>query len=509
MTLFPFSKNLEALFLATLLAACAPVGPNYAPPETDAPKQWSATLKGGLVEKDGDTNALSTWWKTLHDPVLTKLVEKAVSGNLDLKSARSRVREARARRGISEARLFPAVDATAAATRNRLSEDRYGGDEYSLYSAGFDAGWEIDVFGGIRRSIEAATADLEAEEETLRDVMVSLLSEVALNYLDVRTVQLGIEVAIQNLEAQERSYRLALSRYEAGLTNELSVQQAGYNMESTRSKIPILRTALVGAMNRLSVLLGLTPGTLNGQLKEHAPIPVPPLKVAVGVPAEALRRRPDIRRAERRLAAQTAQVGVATADLYPKFSLVGSIGLETLSLGNVFSASGLAYLIGPSATWPVFDAGAIRNNIQVQTERQKQALIQYEHTILNALEEVENALVAYAEEQNRMKALEASTRAAERAVLLAQSQYQAGLIDFTSVLDAQRSLLSFQEQLAISKGAVTSNLVRLYKALGGGWKSFRRTGSPQHGFIGYGQDTNLNGKGRDNTNSKSNQRPPL
>ena len=429
-------------------------------------------LKGGLVERDSDDKTLSSWWKTLDDPVLTTLVKKAVFGNPDLKSARSRVREARARRGIKEARLFPAVDAAASATRNRLSEDRYGGDDYSLYSAGFDAGWEIDVFGGIRRSIEAATADVEAEEETLRDVMVSLLSEVALNYLDVRTIQLGIEVAVHNLEAQERSYRLALSRYEAGLTNELSVQQASYNMESTRSKIPLLRTALAGAMNRLSVLLGLPPGSLNDQLKAHAPIPVPPLKVAVGVPAEALRRRPDIRRAERRLAAQTAQVGVATADLYPKFTLVGSIGLETLSLGNVFSASGLAYLIGPGVTWPVFDAGAIRSNIRVQTELQKQSLIQYDHAILTALEEVENALVAYAEEQNRMKALEASTQAAKRAVSLSESQYKAGLTDFTNVLDAQRSLLSFQEQLAQSRGKVTSNLVRLYKALGGGWTSF-------------------------------------
>ena len=424
------------------------------------------------MEQASQYAALSSWWKTLDDPILTNLMEKAISGNLDLKSARSRVREARARRGIRESRLFPTVDAAATATRNRLSEDRYGGDDYSLYAAGFDASWEIDVFGGIRRSVEAATAEVEATEAAMWDVMVSLLSEVALNYLDVRTFQLGIEVAVRNLGAQERSYRLALSRYEAGLTNELSVQQAGYNMESTRSKIPVLRTGLVGAMNRLSVLLGLQPGALNKELAQQAPIPVPPLKVAVGIPAEALRRRPDIRRAERQLAAQTAQVGVATADLYPRFTLLGSIGLETLSLGNVFSASGLAYLIGPSITWPVFNAGAIRSNIAVQTERQEQALIQYEYTILTALEEVENAMVAYAQEQNRMKALKASVRAAERAVLLSESQYQAGLTDFTGVLDAQRSLFSFQEQLAKSRGNVTSNLVRLYKALGGGWTSF-------------------------------------
>jgi NodT family efflux transporter outer membrane factor (OMF) lipoprotein len=319
--------------------------------------------------------------------------------------------------------------------------------------------------------VEAATADLEATREAMRDVMVSLLSEVALNYLDVRTFQAAIKVAKENLKSQEDSHRVAVSRYEAGLTNELSVQQAAYNMENTRSRIPVLRTSLKAAMNRLCVLLGLQPGALNEELAGDAPIPVPPLRVAVGVPADALRRRPDIRRAERLLAARTAEVGVATADLYPKFDLVGSIGLESLSLGNVFSASGLAYLIGPKARWPVFDAGAIRSNIQVQTERQQQALIQYESAVLTALEEVENAMIAYAEEQRRLKALEASAKAAQRAVELAQSQYEAGLTDFTNVLDAQRSLLSFEEQLARSEGAVTSNLVRLYKALGGGWTS--------------------------------------
>ena len=472
MIIFSLSRFLKTFLLAVIMTACAPVGPDYAPPASNAPKAWHGLPDGGITDESTDPAALSAWWKTLHDPVLTNLLEHAISGNLDLKNARSRIREARARRGISRSRLFPMVDATVAATRNRLSEERYGGDDYSLYSAGFDAGWEVDVFGGIRRSVEAATANLEATEEAMRDVMVSLLSEVALNYLDVRTFQLGIKVALENLKAQENSYRLALSRHKAGLTNELSVQQAGYNMENTRSKIPTLRTALEGAMNRLSVLLGLRPGALHKGLETPMPIPTPPLQVAVGVPAEVLRRRPDIRRAERRLAAQTAQVGVATADLYPKFRLLGSIGLETLSLGNVFSASGLSYLIGPSVTWPVFNAGAVRSNIAVQTELQEQALIQYEGAILGALEEVENAMVAYAQEQHRKKALQASARAAERAVLLSESQYQAGLTDFTNVLDAQRSLLSFQEQLAQSEGAVTANLVRLYKALGGGWTSF-------------------------------------
>ena len=240
MTLFRLQKAMKRLFFAALLTTCtcAPVGPDYVPPDPQAPQEWHTALKGGLMERGETYTALSSWWKTLNDPLLTNLTERAISGNPELKIARSRIREARARRGINRSRLFPEVDATAASTRNRLSEDRYGGDDYSLYSAGFDASWEVDVFGGIRRSVEAATADLEATEEAMRDVLVSLLSEVALNYLDVRTFQLGIRVALENLKAQEASYRLALSRYKAGLTNELSVQQAGYNMESTRSKFP-------------------------------------------------------------------------------------------------------------------------------------------------------------------------------------------------------------------------------------------------------------------------------
>ncbi|MDZ7696153.1 MAG: TolC family protein [Deltaproteobacteria bacterium] len=261
-----YNGYLRLLVMGIWIAGCAPVGPDYVPPETSAPQKWDATFEGGLMEREVNSGDLAEWWKTLNAPVLTDLIERAVSGNLDLKNARSRIREARARRGINRSRLFPMVDVAASATRNRLNEERYGGDEYSLYAAGFDAGWELDVFGGIRRSVEAATADLEATHAAMRDVMVSLLSEVALNYLDVRTYQAAIEVAKENLKAQEDTHRVALSRYEAGLTNELSVQQAAYNLENTRSGIPVLRTGLKGAMNRLCVLLGLEPGALNTEL---------------------------------------------------------------------------------------------------------------------------------------------------------------------------------------------------------------------------------------------------
>ena len=467
---------MSAVIVSIVLFGCAPVGPDYVPPDLRSPKAWHTDLKYGLTAKAPDPETLAAWWETLHDPVLSRLMEQAAAGNLDLKIARSRVREARARRTISRSRLFPIVDATASATKNHLSEDRYGGDDYELYSAGFDATWELDIFGGIRRSVEAADADIQEREENLRDVLVSLLSEVALNYIDVRTYQSDITVIWSNLNAQEKTFQLTQSRFQAGLTNELAVQQATYNIENTRSRIPPLRIALEGAMNRLAVLLGREPGALHQELKKPGLIPFTPREVAVGIPAETLRRRPDIRRAERGLAARTARVGEATADLYPRFRLLGSIGLETLSIGNIFSASGLAYLIGPGISWPVFNAGAIRSNIEVQSELQEQALVEYEAVVLNALGEVENALVAYAEEQNRRKALSASAKAAQRAVELSESQYQAGLIDFTSVLDAQRSLLNFQEQLTQTDGAVTGNLVRLYKALGGGWSPLPRDG---------------------------------
>jgi len=414
---------------------------------------------------------LANWWTTLKDPELSSLIERAVAGNLDLKKAWARVREARARRGISEANIFPNLDVTGSASRSYSSEETGSGKTRELYAAGFDAGWELDIFGGAQRSIEAAEANLEASQEGLRDVLVSLVAEVALNYVEARTYQARLAVAEANLKAQQETYELTGWRYEAGLSDELSVEQARYNLESTRSQIPTLHTGLEGAKNRLAVLLGEPPGAAHPEIEKPMPIPVTPLEVAVGVPADTLRHRPDVRQAERELAAQTARIGVATADLYPKFTLKGSIGLEALSLGNLISTGSRTYSIGPRITWPIFDAGTIRKNIEVQSALQEQALIQYEAAVLSALEEVENALAAYANEQVRRQSLLDATQAAERAVDLARVKYAAGLIDFQVVLDAQRSLLSLQGQLAQSDGTVTSNLIALYKVLGGGWTS--------------------------------------
>ena len=462
---------LPVVLVILVLTGCATVGPDYVPPEKSVSKDWHTQPKGGLTTGEMDPQALAAWWTTLNDPELSSLIDRAVLGNLDLKKALARVREARARRGAAKADLFPTLDTTGSATWSRSSKDTGTGKTGDLYAASFDAGWELDIFGGVRRSVEAAEADLRASQEDLRDVLVSLLAEVALNYVEARTFQARLAFAEANLEAQNETHQLTLWRYQAGLSDELAVQQARYNLENTRSQIPTLRTGLEEAMNRIAVLLGERPGKVHEEVEKQVPIPVTSLKVAVGVPADVLRRRPDVRKAERQLAAQTARIGVATADLYPKFTLSGSIGLEALSLSNPSSSSTWTLSGGPRITWAIFKAGAIRQNIEVQSALQEQYLIAYEATVLSALEEVENALVAYAEEQQRRQSLSEATQAAQKAVELAQHKYQAGLTDFSNVLDAERSLLSFQDQLAQSDGTVTSNLVRLYKALGGGWTS--------------------------------------
>ncbi|MFO8083864.1 MAG: efflux transporter outer membrane subunit [Desulfobacterales bacterium] len=455
---------------AVILIGCAAVGPDYVPVRASAPEKWHAEMDGGLIYVRSCPETLSQWWTIFNDPELSSLVQGAAEGNLDLLTAMSRIREARALRGISRAGLFPAVDAVATASEQRTRQFGGGYEEFEFYTAGFDAGWEIDIFGGVRRSIEAAQADFEALQENLNHVLISLMAEVALNYFEMRTFQARIHVIEYSIETLQKIYELNLSRYEAGIIDELALQESLRILESSRSIIPVLETGLSVSKNRLAVLLGKTPGELAQELDERKPIPALPVTVAVGIPAETLRRRPDIRRTERFLAAQTARIGVATADLYPRFRLFGSIGLESINNEDFFDWDSRFWSIGPSASWRIFDAGAIRQNIEVQTARQEQALIEYQVTVLDALEEVENALVTYANEQRRRDSLAKAVQAAQRAELLARDRYKAGLVGFFNVLDTQRSLLLLQDELSQSDGAVISNLVRLYKALGGGWE---------------------------------------
>ncbi|HEY7216936.1 MAG TPA: efflux transporter outer membrane subunit [Candidatus Binatia bacterium] len=467
-----YSKNFWPLLIGVIamtLAGCFAVGPDYKRPDLSAPAEWSRSLQAGVTAATPDAEALAQWWRALGDPDLSDLIERAAAGNLDLKTAQARVREARARRGVAQAGFFPTLNAGGSATRSRGSEQIGSGESRELYRLGFDSSWELDIFGRVRRSVEAAQGDLEASEADYQDVLVTLVAEVALNYVDARTLQSQLQVAEENLKTQQETLQLTQWRFEAGLVSRLDVEQARTNLESTRAQLPNLRSAIEEAKNRLAVLLGAFPGALEPQLGPRRPIPEAPMEVAIGVPAETLRRRPDVRVAERQLAAQTARIGVATADLYPTFSLPGSIGLEALTTHDFLNTANRAWSIAGNFAWPIFRGGAIRENIEVQNALQEQALDQYENTLRTALEEVENALVNYGEEQLRRQALAEATDAAQKSAELARNQYASGLIDFQSVLDAERSLLTSQDQLAQSRGQVTSNLISLYKALGGGW----------------------------------------
>ena len=444
---------------------CAAVGPDYEPQAPAAPEKWLNEPDAASTSGSESMQTLIHWWTVFNDPVLTDLVEQAIQTNTDVRKARARVLEARARRGKSASEQYPVLDASGSATYSGARQSSGGWRHDESYMLGFDAGWELDLFGGVRRSIEAAQADLESNQEALNDAWVSLAGEVAFNYVEARTLQSRLRSAEAGLRIAQELYDLAVIRYQSGLASDLDVQQGRAYLEDVRSGIPSLRSDIEAAENRLAVLLGAYPGAVREKLAEPQSIPIGPREIVLKAPAEVLRNRPDVRRAERSLAAETARIGVAESRLYPRFSLFGSIGLDT---PNFSTSANRYYSFGPQFSWNVFDAGAIRSDIEVQDAVRLQALIEYESVMLAALEEVENALKAFAEEQARLRALEAAADAFEQSLALARNRYAAGLIDYRDVLDIRRSLLSFQDQATISRGAAASNLIRLYKALGGG-----------------------------------------
>ncbi len=455
-----------------ILAGCT-VGPNYQRPETSLPAAWQEGRQSGV---DAQAAELTHWWQEFNDPLLNSLVERAVKSNLDLRIAEARIREARASLEVMTAGYWPGLNSAASYTRSRTSENAFatgGGTilEHDLFKAGFDAGWEIDVFGGTRRRVEAGEATVEASVEDRRAVLVTLLGDVGKNYIDLRGFQRRLDVAQANLEAQQESLHLTRVRFDAGLASDLEVAQAEGQVSATAAQIPTLQSALKQAAYRLDVLLGTQPGTLSGELTKDTPVPALPPQAHVGLPADLLRRRPDIRRAERQLAAATAQIGAATADLYPKFSLTGTIGLQSISAGDWFTGRSRFWSIGPTITWPVFDAGKIRANIEIRNAQQEQALRLYEKSVLTAFEDVENTLVNYGNEQTRYRSLLEAVAANRRALEMADELYRQGLVAFLNVLDAQRTLYLSESDLAQSEATMASNLVALYKALGGGWET--------------------------------------
>lgn len=455
------------------LAGCA-VGPNYRRPKVAVPQQWTVEPARGTTTKPPATDE---WWSSFNDPELNSLVARAVERNLDLKLAVERVQEARAARGVAHSGYFPSIDSSTSATRNRqrvIAPVTPGSVkpvpvEFNDFQGGLAASWELDVFGGTLRSVQAATADVAAQEENRRDVLVILLGDVGNTYAQLRGFQRRLEIADKNVKTQQETLDLTTARAKAGLATELDVSRAAAQLDSTKAVVPTLVSGMDVSIHRLSVLLGEEPGALRTELEKTSPIPAAAPDVEIGLPSDLLQRRPDIRRVEAEVAAATAQIGVAKAQLFPSFVLTGTAGRQATQLHDVTLGLGNFFSVGPGINLPLFTGGRIRSSIAVQTSRQRQAAITYESTILNALEEVQNSLVNYSQEQERRDRLSESVKQSQLAVDLSNEQYRAGLVDFLSVLEAQRDLFVAEDELVKSQTSVTTDVMALYRALGGGW----------------------------------------
>jgi len=474
-----------ALALFAALASGCMVGPDYHPPELAAPAGWGeVSPSAGTSEQPPDAapgaetaqrDQMAIWWKVFNDQQLSDLMDWASVSNLDLQQAEARVRQARALRTIAAGPLWPNVIAQGSYAREHASANApaggaVGGTTFDLYQVGFDASWELDVFGGNRRAVQSAEASLEASQFDWAAVLVTLMGEVGSNYVTYRTLQQRIHIAAENVKTQRDTLALTRRLYAAGLATDLDVARAEAQVETTESTIPQLTAQAHEAMHFLGVLLGEPPMALAEDLAPVGRIPTGPPMVEVGIPSDLLLRRPDLRSSERQLAAATANIGVAVRDLYPRFFVTGFGALESVQASELFDWPSRAASIGPSVSWTVFDAGVIRATVDLRTAQQEQLLAAYRSVVLQAFQEVEDALVAYAQDQKSRDNLANATAANQRAADLAKQLYIQGLTDFLSVLQAQFNLFTSQDALAQSEGSIALDLVALYKALGGGWE---------------------------------------
>ncbi|RPI45345.1 MAG: efflux transporter outer membrane subunit [Betaproteobacteria bacterium] len=455
--------------LALALAGCVTVGPDYVEPKLAAPAAWQRIDPSAVTSTAATLTDLTRWWAFLDDPLLSTLIEQALVANTDVRTAQARLREARARRALAQADLAPTVRGSASAARNNGSAETGSGATFEIYQAGLDANWEADIFGGRRRAIEAAQADVESSASILQGTRVSLAAEVALNYIDIRQFQALLEVARRNLETQTETWQLTDWRTQAGLSSALELEQARTALEQTRAQIPLLESQLAQAQDRMTTLLATTPGTLPPALIEAGPLPSARDRVAVGIPADVLRQRPDVRAAERRLAAETARIGEIAATRYPDFTLSGSIGLEALSFSALGNSAALASSLLAGVSGVLFDGGRIRSRVEAQESLRDQALIAYEAAVIAALQEVESALAVLRHSHTRQQVLRDAVEAARNAALYALQRYRSGIVDFQAVLDTQRTVLLVEETYTAAQANNVSSLIRLYKALGGGW----------------------------------------
>jgi len=467
--------------MVLIMGGCTMVGPDFVKPEAPVLDDWVDAQAPGL--KAGQTD-YSKWWRVFDDPVLDKLIEKAHRQNLPLQIAGIRIYEARAQLGIAVGYLYPQQQsASGSLTTNKLSasdDTPFIDNEFNALSLGFDAAWELDIWGKYRRSVQSGVANLEASVASYENVLVSLTAEVARTYILDRTLERELVVAGTNVKLQKRSLRIAEVRFKEGAVTELDVAQARMLLTDTQALIPRLESSLRKAQNALAILLGMLPGELKQMLNGPAEIPAAGETVIVDIPNNLLRRRPDIRLAELRIAAQSPQVGIAKADLYPQFFLFGSIGWRSSDassassqneLGDIFSHKSLFWNAGPGFSWDILNYGRIRNSVRVEDARLQQFVVAYRDTVLNAQREVEDAMVAFVRSREEAQFLKESVDAAQRSVRISMLQYREGAVDYQRVLDSQRFLATQENRFTEVSGQVSTNLVAAYKALGGGWQT--------------------------------------
>lgn len=499
------SRMRASAWLCVLAVAGCTVGPDFEQPQPWwSPSSWFAGRRPAAKSQAASEAVAEPldpdWWQAFGDRQLTSLEQRVAAANFDVRIATVRLAESRASLGVARAAYYPQVNGNSSYTREKQSQNgvvsllgggggspatssnglggRQGGlpntsllAPFDLFQYGFDASWEIDFWGRVRRNVESAAAQQSATEETRRNMLITALAEVARDYVQLRGVQRQIQITQENLNTANQSLKLTRDRFAGGLTTDLDVANAAAQVATTQSQIPNLQAQESSLINAISLLLGEPPNALRAELTTAKPIPPVPATVPIGMPSELARRRPDIRQAEAQLHAATADIGVAVADFYPRITLSGSLAIQAIDGANLATWASRTYSFGPSLTIPIFEGGRLKRTLELRKDQQQEAAIRYQQTVLGALHDVDNALTAYASEQRRQVQLKLAVDANRRAVALARDRYTQGLADFLSVLDAERSLLAAQQQMTESQTTISTNLVQLYKALGGGWES--------------------------------------
>lgn len=457
-----------ALLALTLLTGCA-VGPDYAFPAFSLPTAWTGTVE----TRPAKAPELSAWWKRLGDPELDALIERAVTGNLDVAAAKAKIRESRATYEKAGGTLYPSVDGSGSVTRQKTASSTIK----NQFKAGFDASWELDVFGGNRRGVEAAGYGLEAAEDDLRTTLLTMIGDIASNYVEARGYQARMDLARRTAQSQHESAALTQSKFEAGGASAVDVAKAVGQANSTEANLSTLEISFAEAVHRLGILTGQEPNALKAQLSTVKPIPTPQLPIATGVPADVLTARPDVRKAERQLAQYTAKIGEAEAARYPSFNLTGNISTTAARGGDLGKSTTIGWSFGPSLSLPIFNAGQLKAAVDVAAAQRDQYYLALRGAVLTALEDVENAVVSLSEESKKNAKLQTAAQAYRDAATLSRDLYDTGNTSFLEVLDAERSLYSAEDSLISSDVAITTNFISLNKALGGGWDGAVDAGS--------------------------------